>query len=172
MELKKFIEKVKTFKPKNSLLDLTYNILVLEETLTEYVEPTREIRCLGEVLKAGFVLLIENKLEINNKENPDWDLDNWKNNIGKYRLKTKIDKEIYLYTLRNSTKNIIKFTDEKNDWNIKVFVFELLIKTFLYIDYVNLSIDAILENQLKTIPNPPKTIEKKEEKEIVEVPKN
>jgi hypothetical protein len=165
MELKKFIEKVKTIKTKNSLLDLAYDILLLEELIVESAVPTKEINQLGDVLKSSFVIVSENKIEINNKENPDLDLDNWKNSIGKYRLTNPVSKEVYLYTLRNSLKNLMKSIEDKDEVSIKVFIFELIIKTFLYIDYLDFSIDSILENKIKLFL-PVKIVEKEIKEEV------
>lgn len=152
MELKKFIEKVKTCKTKSSLLDLTYDILLLEELIVESSDIPKEIEQLGTVLKSAFVIIVENKIDVNNKDYPDLDLDNWKNSIKKYKLKNSVSKDIYLYTLRNSLKNLIQAMEVKNEVSIKTFIFELIIKTFLYIDFLDLSIDSIMENKAKLIP--------------------
>jgi hypothetical protein len=161
MELKKFIEKIKVNKSKNSLIDLTYDILTLEELMIESSEPVKEINQLGNVLKSSFMLIFENKVEINHKEIPDLDLEHWKNSIKKYKVKNAISKDVYLYTLRNSLKNLIKSCETKDDLSIKIYLFELIIKTFLYIDYLDLSIDTILEKIVKNIV-PIKSIEKEE----------
>lgn len=159
MELKKFIEKLKNIKSKTILLDLIYEILRLEELLIENSDITKNIKQLGEVLYQSLLLTVDNKIDINDKNNKDLDLDHWKNNLSKYRLINKVEKEIYLYTMRNTLKNLIPVLDTKDELSIKVYIFELIIKTFLYIDYLDLSIDAILEAKLKTIKIP----EKKEE---------
>lgn len=151
MDLKKFLEKVKLNKIKNSLLALTYDILKLEEVLVESTEKEKEIKHLGDILQSAFIIVSENKIEINNKVELDLDLDNWKNNIKKYKITHNISKEVYLYALRDSLKNLIKAIDNKNEVDIKTFIFELIIKTFLYIDFENLSIDHILEKQMKSI---------------------
>ena len=146
MELKKFIENIKSIKTtRNSLLNLTYDILNLEESLIEINNKTHEINLLGELLKSSFIIISENKIQVNNKDKKDLDLDNWKNSIKKYALKNKVDKYIYLYALRVSLKNLIKAIDELNTENIKIYIFELIIKTFLYIDSIDLSIDHILQ---------------------------
>lgn len=166
MELKKFIERIKNIKSKTTLLDLVYETLKLEELLIENAGDTsRHIKQLGEVLYQSFLLTVESKIDINDKNNKDLDLDNWKNNLKKYKLVNKVEKEIYLYTIRNTLKNLIPVIDTKDELSIKVYLFELIIKTFLYIDYLDLSIDTILEAKLKTIKVP----EKKEE-EIKPIP--
>lgn len=152
MELKTFNEKTKSIKEKNSLLQLTLSILTLEETLTEVDNKVELIKHLGTVLKFSFIVVNENKIDINNKDVMDLDLDNWKNNIKRYKMHNQVTKDSYLYTLRNSLKKLIQLlNDDKESSFVKVHIFEIIIKTFLYIDYLNLSIDTILEKQILSL---------------------
>lgn len=164
MELKKILDKLKTSKTKSSLLELSYEILKLEELLIENADFSKNITQLGDVMYQIFLCLIDNRVDINSTTNPDLDLDHWKNNIKKYRLKNKVSNDIYLYTIRNTLKNLIRASQDNSEYYVKVHLFELMIKTFLYVDYVDLSIDAILESKLKTIKSAPvEKVEKKEE---------
>lgn len=165
MELKKFAEKVKTVKYKNTVLSLTLNVLKLEEVFEEKEFTEKIINYLGEILKDSFALVNENKIPINNKEMPDFDLDNWKDSVKLYKKKMPAipNARTYLYVMRSSLKNIL---DEKD---IKIYLFDLIIKTFLFIDTLNLSIDSVLEmkaNEIVVVKEPVKKEEVK--KEIVE----
>ncbi len=161
MELKTFFEKAKLVKDKNVLLTLTHTILKLEEHLIEGINEEFTIDQLGDVLKVAFIIVGENKIDINNSV-VDLDLDNWKNSIRVYRIKNAITKDVFLYTLRNSLKNLI----EAKDANFtKLYIFEIIIKTFLYIDFLGLSIDTILEKKMKSlVPTKEPVIKEKVEK--------
>jgi hypothetical protein len=142
MELKKFLDKVKHLKGKNTNTLLTVSILKLEENIVETGDNVLLIHQLGDVLQYAFVSVLEHKLAINNESVPDLDLDNWKNNVQHYRiLNPLMNKDVFLYSLRNSLRYIL----EGDEDTIRIFLFELIIKSFLYIDFLHLSIDAILE---------------------------
>jgi len=147
MELKKFLDKAKVIKTKNILLALTSSILQLEENLIEISSSEKLINQLGEVLKDIFIFIGENKIEINNKELKDLDLDHWKDDIRTYKpVHPGMSTDVYLYSMRNALKHLL---DEKDIKLIKVYSFELAIKTFLFIDFLDLSIDTILEIKVR-----------------------
>jgi hypothetical protein len=77
MELKKFLDKVKHLKGKNTNTLLTVSILKLEENIVETGDNVLLIHQLGDVLQYAFVSVLEHKLAINNESVPDLDLDNW-----------------------------------------------------------------------------------------------
>ena len=144
MEIKKIIEEIKIEKNKETLLSLTQSILKIEETLVENFSNTDKIKeDLKSLLYNCFYFIKENKIEINNEEVKDLDLDFWKDNITFFKSKNpNMSTDIYLYSIRNSLMFLLDIKKEKVLQ--KAYSLELVIKTFLFIDFLNLSIDSIL----------------------------
>lgn len=141
MELKTYISNIKV--EKNNLYNLVIAILKTEETLTEKESDIDLVlKNLSLLLKKAFQYVKEYKIEISNK-NPDLDLDNWKNNIHMYKVKNpNMNKDVFLYSIRNSLMYLLEV--ERNKTLQKAYIFEIIIKTFLFINFLNLSIDSLL----------------------------
>jgi hypothetical protein len=143
MELKKYIESLKLEKGKDNIHNLSLNILKLEEIIVESATHEKLVQGVGDLLEASFLFVKENKIEVNN-EVQDLDLDYWKNNISIYKSKNpSMSKDVYLYSIRNSLRYLLEH--KKDKILLKAYIFEIIIKTFLFIDYLNLSINSILE---------------------------
>ena len=144
MEIKKIVEEIKIEKNKETLLNLTQSILKIEETLVENFSNTDKVKeNLKNLLYNCFYFIKENKIEINNEEIKDLDLDFWKENITFFKSKNpNMSTDIYLYSIRNSLMFLLDIKKEKILQ--KAYSLELVIKTFLFIDFLNLSIDSIL----------------------------
>jgi hypothetical protein len=147
MELKNYIQELKIVKDSNHLLSLTHAILKNEEILIENYTNIEIVKIeLRNLLNQSFFLIKEHKIEINNSEVKDLDLDYWKDNIASFKSKNPdMNREVYLYSIRNSLKYLIETKKTKNLF--KAHLFEIIIKTFLFIDFLDLSIDKILENK-------------------------
>lgn len=144
MEIKKIVEEIKLDKSKDTLLVLTQSILKIEETLIESFSDTDKIKeNVKNLLYNCFYYVKENKIEINNPEVNDLDLDYWKNNITFFKSKNpNMSTDIYLYSIRNSLMFLLDIKKDKVFQ--KAYCLELIIKSFLFIDFMNLSIDSIL----------------------------
>ena len=147
MRLKEFSSEVKSLKTnekENIKNAMVLSVFKLEEILAEEGANTEKIvDQLGEVLTTSFSFANERGIEINNPEVEELDLDHWKDNIMSYKENTSdiVNAHVYLYTLRNALRYLI---DEKDAINTKGYFFEIIIKTFLFINFLNLSIDSIL----------------------------
>jgi hypothetical protein len=149
MELKNYIAKLKNNTDKEAiLLSLTVAILEAEEVLIEqYVNTPKVIEVLKNILRVSFSYCKENKIEVNNDKTKDLDLDYWKNNIQIFKTKSiNINKDIFFYSIRNSLMFLIK--EKKEKLLQKAYIFEIIIKTFLFIDFLNLSIDVLLSSDI------------------------
>jgi hypothetical protein len=137
------MEKIKAEKGKDNLMALALSILKLEETLIEKASDTNAvITSVKEMLDQSFLYTRDNKIEINNTVQ-DLDLDYWKNNIHIFKTKNPdMNKDVYLYSIRNSLKFLLEIKKDKALQ--KAYIFEIIIKTFLFIDFLNFSIEAII----------------------------
>ena len=149
MELKRYIdEKIKIEKGKNLFETLTISILNLEEALVEKRENSSLVKAVFiNTLYDCFSLIKDLKIEINNSELQEVDLDYWKNNI--HVFKSRINDpniEVYLYSIRNSLKYLLQ--KKKDKQYSKAYLFEIIIKLFLSIDFYGFSINKLLEESV------------------------
>jgi hypothetical protein len=171
MELKSILEAMKLEKGRDNLQALTLSILKGEEMLIENHANTEGIiNSFKSILMDAFAFIKENKIEINDSKVNDLDLDYWKNNIGLYKTKNPdMTKDVYLYSIRNSLKYLL---DTRKDKTLqKAHIFEIVIKTFLFIDFINFSIDSVLKSNeviVKSEPIEVKKTPKIEDKKIAE----
>lgn len=164
MELRSILEKIKLEKGKDNLLSLTLTILKTEEMFVEKHANTEVIIAgFRAILMDAFTYIKENKIEINN-EISDLDLDFWKNNVTLFRSKNPdMSTDVYLYSIRNSLRYLLETKKEKSLQ--KAHIFEIVIKSFLFIDFKNLSIDSVLKTPGVVSFEPESETEVKEIKE-------
>lgn len=142
MELSKYLETIKKDK-KELWYDLTLAILKLENNLTVSItDKQKVISQLKNIVDVALLLMKDNKIDINSDAN-DLDLDYVKNNIHIYQSRTPhMTNVTFLFQLKNALIMLIE--NKKDKAIIKTYLFEIITKTFLFIDYNNLSIDVIL----------------------------
>lgn len=97
------------------------------------------------ILLDAFAYIKEHKIEINSEVN-DLDLDYWKNNVSLFRSKSPdMSTDVFLYSIRTSLRYLLELKKDKNLQ--KAHIFEIVIKSFLFIDFKNLSIDSVLKSE-------------------------
>lgn len=151
MNLTNYTNIIKQKKGMDNLHCLVYSILKLEETLIEAANNIEKTTIdLQEVLFCSFLFIKENKIEITNEKIKDLDLNYWKDNINIFKsVNPNMSVDVYLYSIRNSV--LYLQTYKKDKILSKAYIFEVIIKTFLLIDFLNLSIDSLLKLNLSQL---------------------
>jgi hypothetical protein len=124
---------------KVELKDVAIAILDLEYTLIDLVDAEKAMDELGKVFSLLFGYANTKSIDITSSGV----LEYWRLNSKNYKM-TQESKtsQSYLYTLRTSLKNLYKEENENNN------LFDMVLKTMLYIDSLNWSLDIILANSL------------------------
>lgn len=143
MGLENYIQKLKPNKNKKDLIPLIISILNCEEVLVEKSENLELVKNeLKNFLNTLFIVIKSNNVNIKS-ETKELDLDYWKDNIKDYRSQNpNMNKDVFFYSIRNTLKYLI--LEINNKIHLTAHLLEMVIKTFLFIDFLELSLDDIL----------------------------
>ena len=134
-----------------NLETITYAILMLEENLFETTDVEQKIERLGNLLYE----LSSYSKEIQSGVLTTGVLEYYRLNISTYKSSPKISRESFLCGLRISLRNLFQGK------NVADHIFDMILKTMLFIDYSDLSIDMIVRHSLEIKSKDVPQIEKK-----------
>ena len=138
----KFSEYSKKIGLGAELKDITVTVLQLEETLIETLDTEKAMKEFGDLFSVLYRYSNAKNIEVD-KTNV---LEYWKMNTQFYPLTPdKLTTTVYLYGLRTCLNNLYKGENEDS------FLFDMILKTMLFITYLGWSTDIILNNSLPVI---------------------